>query len=588
MWEKGRCKMKKMKFLAVLTSAVVFAGAFAGCGSEKASSDEVVASTEKGAEEGEAKEAPVADADGFVGLENREPITFTLYEHDVTEDVNFTDPVAQKITELTGVTLEITHPVGGDTQAVPLMIASGDYTDMIFAKGDTGMLVDAGGIIPLDEYIESNGENFKALYGDMLNRLKYSEEDPSIYTAGTYGVNTVSWKTDGTMQLQHAVLKELGYPEIRTIEDYENALKAYKEKYPQIDGQDTIGLSLMGSDWRWLITVGNAASAAAGIPDDGEWCIDDETQTATYKYLMPGVKTYMKWLNHLNAEGLLDPESFTHKEDSYWAKISSGRVLGLACPEWGYLQAKASLVEAGKADRTYASLPVTISKDIDAQTCKDFGFSGGHGIGISSACKNPERAFEFIDWMCSDEAQVLLNWGLEGVNYTVDENGKRVRTAEEIAAKQSDKDYAKKTGVTKYVYPFPQRGDGAMDPTGNYYTTSNKEEIINAFNDAEKETLAAYGKELWTDFFKGPDELPVSQHGQAWQYNVASDSDLAIFNQKSEDYIKQAATQAILGSPEDFDASWDAILAHLEEIGVEQANADMTELTKAKIAFWNN
>ena len=31
----------------------------------------------------------------------------------------------------------------------------------------------------------------------------------------------------------------------------------------------------------------------------------------------------------MNAEGLLDPESFVQQEDQYKAKISSGRVLGM-------------------------------------------------------------------------------------------------------------------------------------------------------------------------------------------------------------------------------------------------------------------
>lgn len=575
--------MKKLKFMSLVLAVGVAGTSLVGCGGTNDA--EAVAS------------APVTDAvetstepdtSGFVGLADRTPITLTLFTADATEDIEFTDPVAQKITELTGVTLEITHPVGGDTQAVPLMIASGDYPDLIFAKGDTPMLIDAGGLLPLDEMIEEKGDNLKSLYGDMINRLKNSEEDPTTYTVGTYGVHRASWKTDGTMQLQHAVLKELGYPEIKTLEQYEDALKTYIAAHPQIDGQDTIGLTLMGGDWRWLINVGNVASAVAGIPDDGEWSIDDETETATYKYLIPEVKVFMKWLNHLNAEGLLDPESFTQKEDAFKAKIASGRVLGLDSPDWMYLEPKASLVNDGKADRTYAMLPVAISEDVQLAVTKDYGFAGSWGIGISSTSPNAERAFEFLDWMASDEAQVLVNWGLEGVNYTVDENGKRIRSAEEIAARSTDKDYSKKTGVSKYVYPFPQQGDGAIDATGNYYTINNEEEIINSFNEADKETLAAYGKKLWSDFLPTPEELGVSKHGQAWQYSIPSDSDLAIFQQKAEDYVKQSITQAILGSPDDFDKAWDEILAHLEKIGVQEANEQMTQYTRAKIAFWNN
>ena len=44
----------------------------------------------------------------------------------------------------------------------------------------------------------------------------------------------------------------------------------------------------------------------------------------------------------------------------------------------------------------------------------------------------------------------------------------------------------------------------------------------------------------------------------------------------------------ILGKPADFDAAWDTILAKLDEIGVQDANAEMTKLTQEKIRFWGN
>lgn len=576
--------MKKMKFTAILLSLVCVGSALVGCGGQTATTSDSANAGETTTETATGE----PDADGFVGLADRTPVTLTLFEKDVTEDVEFTDPIAKKITELTGVTLKVEHAVGGDEQAIPLMIASGDYPDMIYAKGDTNKLIDAGAIIPLEDMIEEKGDNLKNLYGNMLQRLKFSQDDPSIYTVGCYGVSTALWKSDGVMQIQNAVLKDQGYPEIRTIDEYEAAMQAYKDKYPQIEGQDTIGLCLMGSDWRWLITVGNVASAAAGIFDDGEWAINDETGEAKYKYLDPNVKEYMKWLCHMNDIGLLDPESFTHQEDVYFAKLASGRVLGSATPDWGTNNAKQALISAGLEDRTMAALNITVNKDIESQFSKDPGFSGGQGIAICESSENKEKAFEFLDWMASDEAQVLVNWGIEGENYTIDENGKRVLTDEMQKQKIEDKDFVKKTGVGKYLYPFPQRGDGAVDPTGNYYSTNSPEQVEAEFTATEKETLAKYGKKLWVDFFPARESLPVSKHGQAWQFSIPSDGDLAIFNKKSEDYIKQAVTQAILGKPEDFDAAWDKILADLDAMGVQQANEQMTQYTKDTIAFWNN
>src|SRR5690625_4438395 len=245
---------------------------------------------------------------GASTVKDNEPIKLTLFNVDGTADMTFDDPVDQKITEMTGVVLEIQHPYVSDEQAIPLMIAGSEYPDMIFAKGDIGKLIEAGGIIKLDDLIEEKGDNLKAMYGDQLDRLRNSVDDPGIYTVGTYGVENAYWSTSGTAQIQLDVLRELGYPEIETIYDFEDAIAEYAEMYPEIDGQETIGLSLLGSDWRWLITVGNPAGFALGIPDDGQWAIDDDTGEATYKFTLPEIKEYFEWLNHMHDIGLLDLE----------------------------------------------------------------------------------------------------------------------------------------------------------------------------------------------------------------------------------------------------------------------------------------
>lgn len=556
--------MKKRKILSLLVAAMMTMSIFAGCksGNDNNSSSEG----------------------------SKEPITFTIFSADLSEDVDFNDDVAKKITELTGVTLKFEHPVAGDTQAVPLMIAGGEYPDLIYAKGDTSKLIDAGAIIKLDDYIDEKGDNLKDLYGDQLNRLRYSNDDPSIYTVGTYGVTNEVFAPNGTMQIQHQALKELGYPEIKTIYDYEEALKEYLAKNPTTeDGQERIGLSLMASDWRWLITVGNIASLAAGIPDDGQFAVNDETGEATYKFLNDDVKEYFKWLNHMNAEGLLDPESFTQKEDTYKAKIAAGRVVGLSDAEWDYQSSVTSLIAEGKDELTYAKLPVVINSDKHQdQSLKDYGFSGGWGVAITSSCKDPERAFEFLDWLASDEAQVLLNWGIEGTHYTINEDGKREFLPEIQEQRNTDADFSKKTGVGKYVYPFPQRGVGALDSNGDSYSPDTLENKMANYTEAEKETLAAYGVEAWPELFPSAAELGISNHGQVWQLNIPSDSDMAIIQKKADDYIQQAATQAILGSPEDFDKAWDEIVATLESYKIDELNQGITDLIKERLELWNN
>lgn len=153
------------------------------------------------------------------------PITFTFFGADASPNWNnMKDAVGQEITKATGVTLEAEYDVnnGGD-QKIPLMGASGDYPDIIYPKGNLSKLVDAGAMLDLTDLIEEHAPNLKKIYGDQMNRLKYSTEDQAIYTIPTnMGVGNVAFDATGGFEIQQKVLKELGYPEVKTLEDYEN------------------------------------------------------------------------------------------------------------------------------------------------------------------------------------------------------------------------------------------------------------------------------------------------------------------------------------------------------------------------------
>ena len=50
-------------------------------------------------------------------------------------------------------------------------------------------------------------------------------------------------------------------------------------------------------------------------------------------------------------------------------------------------------------------------------------FTGGSGFGISVSCKDPDRAFQFLDDLASEDCQIVLRWGVEGTDYSVGEDG---------------------------------------------------------------------------------------------------------------------------------------------------------------------
>ena len=72
----------------------------------------------------------------------------------------------KRMTEKTGVTLDAEFAVGDPAQKVALIATSGEYPDLISAKGDISKMVDAGAMLDLTDLIDKYAPNIKKLYGD--------------------------------------------------------------------------------------------------------------------------------------------------------------------------------------------------------------------------------------------------------------------------------------------------------------------------------------------------------------------------------------------------------------------------------------
>jgi putative aldouronate transport system substrate-binding protein len=522
-------------------------------------------------------------------LEDEDPegdITLSLFSGDLhSQWDNMESPVSQVVKEKTGVTINGEFDVNGGDQKIALMAASGDYPDLIWPKGNAGTLVDAGAFLDLTDLIEEHAPNLKEIYGDYFDRLKWSNEDESIYILPTSEVDHTYWEPGTGFMLQHAVVEELGYPEIRTVDDFENAIREYKEKNPTIDGQPTVGLSLLADDWRIMISTTNPAFFATGAPDDGEFYIDPDTYEAKFHYRRAEEKEYFRWLNHMNDEGLLDPESFVQKYDQYLAKISSGRVLGLIDADWQVDQAQNALREAGKTERMHGMYPVTLTDEFKHPNFQQTGYLGGWGIGISVDCENPVRAIKFLDFLASEEGQILQNWGIEGEHYTM-EDGKRVISEEQMEERNNNANFSKQTGIGVLKGFSPVYGNGAEDSTGQTYTIASPEQIKDSYTDKEKEVLEAYDAELWKDLYPQEDEFPVKPWGAAYNMAVPAGSNLELVMQRCLDIMKRKIPEAILADPEKFDAVWDEFQDELLAAGAEEAEKEYTELIKNRIELW--
>lgn len=568
--------MKRKVVSLMLVSAMV-AGMLAGCGSDSGSN--------KGGSSTETGSAAEASSSGETAddADDKSPITFEYFNAD-GKNGNWDNPVAKAITEATGVTLDVSYPVASQGDAkedVALMIANDEYPDMIYAKGSATDLYQAGALIDMTDLIEKYGPNIKKMYGAEMEKLKWSQDDPGIYQLSYAGVNQKTLTTGGSCQIQWAALKENDYKYPKTLDEYEKMIKSYLAAHPKTeDGLDMIGITMSASDWHWMITLGNPAGLIADAsPDNGQWIIDDE-YNVHYKHVTDEEKEYFKWLCRMYNEGILDPNFATQTDDDYIAKVASGRVVAITDAEWHYSQCEATLVADGKVDQTYVGLPVTLREDQVEKALLYQGTTVGWGIGITKSCEDPVHAIKFLDYLCSDEGQILYHWGIEGENYFLDDNGQPYRTDEEVAKAQSDPDYAKNTGIDNYT-GFPIYGTGSYSEDGFPYTPTTKESVIANYNTAEKEGCEAMGFEMLTDMFAQPEEFDLLPYSALWAYQQPQE--LAEKQTILDEIAWPGLVKCVTGTEDEFDGNWESMVQELTDNGLADAEEAMTEFLATKL-----
>lgn len=568
--------MKRKVVSLMLVSAMV-AGMLAGCGSDSGSS--------KGGSSTETGSAAEASSSGETAddADDKSPITFEYFNAD-GKNGNWDNPVAKAITEATGVTLDVSYPVASQGDAkedVALMIANDEYPDMIYAKGSATDLYQAGALIDMTDLIEKYGPNIKKMYGAEMEKLKWSQDDPGIYQLSYAGVNQKTLTTGGSCQIQWAALKENDYKYPKTLDEYEKMIKSYLAAHPKTeDGLDMIGITMSASDWHWMITLGNPAGLIADAsPDNGQWIIDDE-YNVHYKHVTDEEKEYFKWLCRMYNEGILDPNFATQTDDDYIAKVASGRVVAITDAEWHYSQCEATLVADGKVDQTYVGLPVTLREDQVEKALLYQGTTVGWGMAITKSCEDPVRAIKFLDYLCSDEGQILYHWGIEGENYFLDDDGQPYRTDEEVAKAQSDPDYAKNTGIDNYT-GFPIYGTGSYSEDGFPYTPTTKESVIANYNTAEKEGCEAMGFEMLTDMFAQPEEFDLLPYSALWAYQQPQE--LAEKQTILDEIAWPGLVKCVTGTEDEFDGNWESMVQELTDNGLADAEEAMTEFLATKL-----
>jgi putative aldouronate transport system substrate-binding protein len=456
--------------------------------------------------------------------------------------------IFKMIKEKLGASFQFDILAGDLDQKLGVMIASGDYPDLMDGHQK---FVDAGAYIPLEDLVIKYAPNLKKHYEKTWNLMKNT--DGHIYVLPNYGVIQGNYIVNDpygpSFWIQKDVLREFGYPKVKTLDEYFDLLKKYKEKYPTIDGQPTIGFEILSEGWRDFC-LKNAPQHLIGHPNDGNVVV--ENNVAKIFADKDSAQRYYKKLNEMNQLGLIDKESFVLSYDQYIAKLSSGRVLGVFDQRWNFLRSEQSLLAQNKILRTYAPCPVTFDTTIKDYYLDRAPVNIGRGYGISVKCKDPVAIIKILDALCTEEWQKILNWGIKGEDYLVGKDGKFYRTPEQ-RIQQSDPAWLQANKGLEFFASIPKLEGTFAD--GNATTPSlQPSEYYENLKPEDKDLLNAYKIKTYADFFSpAPENAP---YYPVWSIPIIEGSPSKIADTKLDELALKYLPKIILSNPKDFDSLW--------------------------------
>ena len=445
-----------------------------------------------------------------------------------------------------------------DAEAIGTIIASGELPDFINGGDAMMSLYDADVLIPWDDYIDQY-PNLKEMYTDEEWEM-FRQEDGHIYWANvfqnTYGEPRGTNHNDEAFWVQARVLEWAGYPQIHTLDQYFDLLASYAEANPATeDGTKVIPYTMLCEDWRYFC-IENAPQFLDGYPNDGSVIVDKENLQVVDYNTTPTAERYFRKLNEAFNKGLVDVEFGTQTYDEYIAKLSTGAVLGMCDQWWDFAYTINDVFKAQGMDLkgyNYIPLGLTIDEGMENRwhTYGDT-VNNSSGIAVTTSCKDVDKAFQFMNDLLDQEIHDLRFWGVEGVDYLVDEDGMYYRT-DEMRMQVADTGY-KAAHLCDYSY-FPQWLGTSRDGKNAMQPNEQTSEFFVGLAQPVIDCFEAYGAENYPDMIGS-----VVEENAPWfpmysfSNNMTTDTPGGVAWTKMGEVKHEWLPQVVMAS--DFDAAW--------------------------------
>lgn len=320
--------------------------------------------------------------------------------------------------ERTGVKLEFYEASDRSAMStqVSLMAASGDFYDLISNMGGyySGGLVKAISdeiILDLADLCNENAPCYMSVVNiDDAHRKAVYDDDGRMGAIVTF--NNILENSNGAI-IRQDWLDDLGLDTPKTLGDWHNVLTAFKSNY---DISDPLFLVASGQNNTNLVGCFGTAGMTNLYHQDGvvkSGLLDD------------GFREYLEMMNQWYNEGLVNSDFFSRSDELRDSGVEPAVLNGQCGIYYSPANTIADYVRQN-ADPN-ARLVALAEPTADDGTTNEFAsypsYVGINSMSISTTCPQPELAVKFLDYLYSEEGQLLCNYGIEGEAFEYDENG---------------------------------------------------------------------------------------------------------------------------------------------------------------------
>lgn len=312
-------------------------------------------------------------------------------------------------------------PADDNLTKLNLIMASGDLPDLVsYSADDSKATFDkyaaAGALAPLDDLIDKYAPDIKAFFDNPPYSMPDLKAESRAADGKYYSLpGTTEIGTGQIFAIRQDWLDKVGMPVPQTTDDLLNVLKAFKDKNLSGDG-NTIPFC-PDNGLQDLTILMNAFGAHESF------YVDSTNKKVGYGPLEQNYEDGLKYCNELYKAGLIDKDYINANDtDAFRAKIAKNEVgMIYAWPLSGLGYGNTALAKVGSNAKYVAMLPV---KGPNGDRYKEDPQNAvTPRTVITSANKHKVETIEYLNYLFTKEGRNLMNYGVEGTDYTLDSSG---------------------------------------------------------------------------------------------------------------------------------------------------------------------